>query len=114
MDQRSNRRFSGYRTDSKHGIFGTLTLWNLLGIVMVFVLGQEFAKRVTAQSPLQTLIALGLALLTFVLIIVVRRMLAAYPKIVTHWWRFWSGEDLNVVKPDRRPVPLVPPTKGEE
>lgn len=102
-----NRRFQGYRTDAQHGIFGTLTIWNLFILIAAFVLGLEVAKRITV-GPGQTFIALLIVVATFVIMMLVRKVFEAKPKYPQHFWRYWTGDDLSVVKPDRRPVPLLP------
>lgn len=106
MSEQQGRRFNGYRTDATHGIIGTLTVWNILTLIVAFVLGLELARRITV-GPMQTFIAFGCVALAFVLTMVLRRLFEAKPKYLWHGWEFWSGEDLNTVAPDRRPVPLI-------
>ena len=104
--EQEQRRFRGYRTESSHGLIGSFTVYNLLVFAGAVLLGLELGKRI-ATGPMQTLVALGCGLLSYVLTVLARRMVEGKPKYLGHAWRFWSGEDANVVAPDRRPVPLI-------
>ncbi|MFC5601359.1 hypothetical protein [Deinococcus cellulosilyticus] len=114
MNKPAQRRHDGYRTDTRHGILGSLTVYDLMGIIGSFLMGMEAGKRLFPNASTQTLFAVGCAILAFLAVMAFRRQTSKYPKRHVHFWQFWSGYDRYEIQPDQKPIPLRPFKKEEQ
>lgn len=104
----SERRFKGYNLDTKHGFFGTFTIWEFMIIFGCGILGGSFTSS-SGSAPMIYSAISGVAALIGVLIS--KRTLANYPNYFKHLYKYLNRPDYKHVKPDWDYVPVLPDAK---
>ncbi len=104
----SERRFKGYNLDTKHGFFGTFTIWEFMFIFGCGILGGSFTSS-SGSAPMIYSVISGVVALIVVLIS--KRTLAQKPHYYKHIYKYLNRPDYKHVKPDRDYVPVLPDAK---
>lgn len=104
----SERRFKGYSLDTKHGFFGTFTLWEALIIIGSGILGGSFTSSSGTAPMIYTAVSGVVALLA---VLMSKRTLSQYPNLFKHLYRYLNRPDSKHVQPERDYVPVLPDAK---
>ena len=104
----SERRFKGYSLDTKHGFFGTFTIWEVMVIFGAGILGGSFTSASGATPMIYTALS---AVTALVAVMVSKRTLAHYPHYFRHLYQYLNRPDYKDVKPEREYVPVLPNAK---
>lgn len=104
----SERRFKGYSLDTKHGFFGTFTLWEFVIIFGCGIFGGSFTSS-NGTAPMIYSAVSGVSALIAVLI--AKRTLAQKPNYFKHLYNYLNRPDYKHVKPERDYVPVLPDAK---
>lgn len=104
----SERRIKGYNLDTKHGFFGTFTLWEIMAILGAGILGSSFTSASGATPMIYSAVSGTLALLA---VLISRRLLTQYPNIFKHLYAYLGRADYQHVQPEREYVPVLPDSK---
>lgn len=101
-----NLQHPTHQTDSKVPLIAHFDALDIGILGLVFFICNNLAKKVIGSSALQLAFTGVVLLITVVLIMAVKRLLAPYPKILTHAIDWYSKPDIFEVGPDPNPIPL--------
>ena len=104
----SERRFKGYNTNTKHGFFGTFTLWEFIAVLGTGILASALTNANGATPMLYAAAGSTVALLV---VLFSRRTLSNYPRLFGHLYSYLNRADYYHVKPERNYTPVLSDTR---
>lgn len=104
----SERRYKGYDLDTRHGFFGTFSLWEVIIIFGTALIGGGLTPSNGTAPMIYTALSGAVALIG---VLVTRRTLAQKPNYFKHLFAYINRPDFKHIKPERDYVPVLPDAK---
>ena len=95
-----------HQTDSKVPLIAYFDASDIGILGLVFFIGNTVTKKIVSSSAMQLALTGAALLVTVLLILMVKRLLAPYPKLLSHAIDWYSKPDLYEIGKDPNPVPL--------
>jgi hypothetical protein len=107
----SVRRYKGYSTDTKHGFFGTFTIWEAMSVLFAGIFGSGLTSDNGATPMIYGVVCAGS---TLAVVLISRRLLSNYPKLFVHIYSYLNRPDYLHVTPERSYTPVLADARRRE